>query len=136
MVHDQVYNVWQWLVRLTKQRKEELHVWAVSSSCSWNCIIRQWAHLAYIVLQLLIGLAQLLRELESPNKDSKSPNKDHLYYIFSLTPNMVHPLIRNIYISISSSGYHLLWGFPLARVSLVNKIWCHELSLCIVTIIV
>ena len=72
-VRDLVYKVWQWLVRLTKQRKEEhnskLHVWAVSSSCSWNCMFGQWAHLAYIVPQLLTGL-------ESPNRDSKSPNRD------------------------------------------------------------
>ena len=36
----------------------------------------QWAHLAYVVLQLLTGLAQPLIGLESPNRDSKYANKD------------------------------------------------------------
>ena len=97
-----------------KKNNCKLLVWPVISSCSWNCIFGKCAFLAYIVLQLLIGL-------ESPNKDSKTPNRDSLYWIFSLNPNRVHPLIRNIYISILSSGYHPHRGFPLARASLVNK---------------
>ena len=34
----------------------------------------------------------------------------------------------------SGCSHHIHWGFPLAKVSLVNKIWCYELSLCMVII--
>ena len=96
--------------------------WVVSSSCSWNCIIGQWDFLAYIVPQLLIGL--------------ESINRDSLYWIFSLTPNRVHPLTRNLYINILSSGSHPHQGFPLAMVSLVNKIWFYEFSYFMVIFII
>ena len=123
-VCDLVYKVWQCLVQLTEQRKEEhnskLYVWVVSSSCSWNCMFGQWALLPYIVIQLLIGLAKLLIWLESPNRDTKSPNSDSYVLNVFIDSYQVHPLTRNIYISIS------MWAsFPprfslWSRVSLVN----------------
>ena len=70
-------------------------------SCPWSCLDNG----SFFLPQLLIGL-------EPPNRDSKSPNRGWCTKCISMTPNKVHPLTRNLYISTSLCGHHPHQYFP------------------------
>ena len=108
-----------------KNQIVQLHVRAVGSSCT---------HL-YMIYQLLIGLKKLLTKLRLLTRPSLLTwTRDTI--CTSQTPNRVNILNWIHIYSESSCRFHPHQGFPLAKVSLVKKIWHYELSLCMAIYIV
>ena len=88
-------------------------------------------HILCLLYQLLIELKKILtrlRLLTRPSLLTRTQDTIH----FSYTPNRVNILNYILIYSESSCGFNPHQDFPLAKVSLVNKIWWHELSLCMV----
>ena len=72
----------------------------------------QWALLAYIVLQLLIGLAKVLIWLESPNRDSYVLIVFYWPLIESILSKGTFILVHHLVGIIPPRVFPLIKGFP------------------------
>ena len=95
------------------------------------CMFGQQAHLAYIVLPTPNRIEATPNMVEAFNM-AQSSNKDQDTICTLQTPNKVNILNMILLFSGPFCGYHPHQSFPLARVSLVYKIWCYVFSFCMV----